>query len=162
MAPAAASYTERYAHYEAPTVRRGRRVLRPRSSARRLLALFLTATLAGTVALGYAAVLDPTTATVGLAASCAGLLLVTWGVFASTAPVRVSIDDGVLEVVDRHGRHRFDLTTTHTPIEMVGRPGQRGWEVRLGRGAEPPLVLTARSVRPEQLVEMLRGWRPGL
>lgn len=156
-------YSERYAEQEGAEHSRGRQVMQPRGGlGRRLLTVLLLALLVTSVALGYAAWQEPTLATVGLAGACIAVLLVVWAVRVTSLPALVVIDHGVLELSLRNVRHRFDLSTTYTQVETVGRPGRRGWKVRLKRGDSPPVVLDARTVNPREFTEALRRWRPEL
>ena len=61
-----------------------------------------------------------------------------------------------------HGNPGFALALPMTPAEIVGVPGQRGWEVRFKRRSLPPVVVTASMVDPEAFSRELRRWRPGL
>jgi hypothetical protein len=62
----------------------------------------------------------------------------------------VTIDDhGVVDIRSGETHHRFDVYDASTDLEMVGVPGQRGWEVRFKRRALPPVVVTAAMVDAE-------------
>ncbi len=75
----------------------------------------------------------------------------------------VTIDDhGVVDIRSGETHHRFDVYDASTDLEMVGVPGQRGWEVRFKRRALPPVVVTAAMVDAEAFSRELRRWRPGL
>jgi hypothetical protein len=75
----------------------------------------------------------------------------------------VTIDDhGVVDIRSGETHHRFDVYDTGTDLEVVGEPGQRGWQVRFLRRALPPVVVDASMVEPEAFLRELRRWRPGL
>ncbi len=71
-------------------------------------------------------------------------------------------DHGVVDIRSGETHHRFDVYDASTDLEMVGVPGQRGWEVRFKRRALPPVVVTAAMVDAEAFSRELRRWRPGL
>ena len=155
-------YSERYAGEPTAAAPRGPLVMRSRSVLRRLVTTMLLLTLGMAAAFGFAAWREPTTATLGVAGACAGLALVLWAVRASSSPPRVVVDHGVVEITDGNERQRFDLTSRHTDVEMVGQPGRWGWEVRFKRQGRSPVVLTSSVVDPIRFAEALRRWRPDL
>ena len=100
---------------------------------------------------------------VGIAAILLTVLLVVVAVRARRTPVHVTIDDhGVVDIQNGDTHHRFDVYDASTEVEMVGTPGQRGWEVRFLRRALPPVVVDASMVDAEAFTRELRRWRPTL
>lgn len=134
----------------------------PRTGVRRLLSLLLLVVLAATGAASYAAWQQPTTATIGVAVIVGVVLLVVWGVRASTTTTHLSIHRGQL-TVQRDGRTEVvDLTSPYTPIAMVGEPGQRRWRVLVERPDLPLIVVTPAMVDPHWFSTALYRLRPEL
>ena len=156
------SYAERYGDGAPAHAGDGRQVLRPRAGLHRAVTLLLLVMLAAGAVFGYAAWQEPTIASVGIAGTFAAVVLIMWAARASAAPVRVVIDHGVLEVLLRNTPQRFDLRSEYTRVDMAGKPGRPGWEVRLSRSDTPPVVLTGSAVRSRELAAVLRQWRPEL
>ncbi len=91
------------------------------------------------------------------------VLLVAVAARARRTAAQVTIDDhGVVDIRSGDSHHRFDVYDPHTDLEMIGVPGQRGWEVRFKRRALPPVVVTSAMVDAEAFSRELRRWRPGL
>jgi hypothetical protein len=134
----------------------------PRTGPRRLVGLLLLVSLVGTAVAGYRAYADDTTFNLGLAGTLGMLTLVIWAVRTGSAPVRMSVRSGQLEVVSSEGRFVFDLASRYTPIEVVGRPGRRGWKVLFLRRSMAPFVVDASMVDPEEFMRVLRQHRPDL
>jgi hypothetical protein len=100
---------------------------------------------------------------VGVAAVLLTVLLAFVALRARRTASHVTIDDhGVVDIRSGETHHRFDVYDASTDLEMVGVPGQRGWEVRFKRRALPPVVVTAAMVDAEAFSRELRRWRPGL
>ena len=100
---------------------------------------------------------------VGVAAVLLTVLLAFVALRARRTSSHVTIDDhGVVDIRSGETHHRFDVYDASTDLEMVGVPGQRGWEVRFKRRALPPVVVTAAMVDAEAFSRELRRWRPGL
>ena len=100
---------------------------------------------------------------VGVAAVLLTVLLAFVALRARRTASHVTIDDhGVVDIRSGETHHRFDVYDASTDLEMVGVPGQRGWEVRFKRRSLPPVVVTASMVDPEAFSRELRRWRPGL
>jgi hypothetical protein len=57
--------------------------------------------------------------------------------------------------------HQFPLTAVHPPIDVVGRPGERGWKVLIQRRGRGPYVVDRRMVDPVEFTEAIRRFRPG-
>lgn len=119
---------------------------RPRASVRRLTGLVLLASVAATVITAYAAWHDPVAPRIGTALVFAVLTGFVWAVRAGTTPARVTLRGGQVEVVRGERREVFDLTSSYTPVEVVGRPGERGWRVVFVRRGMPPFVIDASMV----------------
>lgn len=132
----------------------------PRPGTRRLLGLLLLATLAATGVAAYYAYEDPNTLTVGVTGTLALLSLVLWAIRAGSVTPRLSVRRGQLEIHVGGQRHLFDLTSQFTPVDVVGRPGHRGWKVVLDRPNQAPLVVDSSMVDPGEFMEVLRRYRP--
>lgn len=75
----------------------------------------------------------------------------------------VTLENGQLEVVSGETRHRFDLTSEATVVEVRGAPGDPDWRMLLLReGRRLPVEITPRSVDPQPFTEAMRQWRPDL
>ena len=116
--------------------------------------------LVATAGSGYLAYDAPTTFSIGLTATLAVLLLVTWAVRAGTPLTRMVVRGGQLEVRSGGLHQRFDLSSRYTPIEVQGVPGRRGWRVLFGRGSMPPFIVDSSIVDPHDFMEVLRAYRP--
>ncbi len=75
---------------------------------------------------------------------------------------RVSLEEGLLDVVHGDNRHRFDLTSDSTSVDVVGDPGDSDWKMLLVRRGLSPVEITSRLVDPEPFTEAVRHWRPSL
>ena len=75
---------------------------------------------------------------------------------------QVSVSRGIVYVDSSSTNYRFDLRTSTTQVEMVGEPGQPGWQVRFLRGHLDPFTVDATMVDPAGFVRQLREWRPEL
>ncbi len=71
----------------------------------------------------------------------------------------VTLRDGTLDVVQGDARHRFDLTTEKTQIQMMGQPGDKDWQMLLARRGLSPVAIGPSEVDPEPFVEAVRQWR---
>ena len=132
----------------------------PRRGTRRVLALALLLMLAATALAAWSAQQDPDAESVTLAATLAVLTLVTWAVRAGSALTTLSVRGGQLQVRTGGRRTTFDLTSGYTPIEVIGRPGRRGWKVVFGRGTMRPFTVDAGLVDPHEFMAVLRRYRP--
>jgi hypothetical protein len=74
----------------------------------------------------------------------------------------VSVGRGIVYIDSSSTKYRFDLRSTTTKVEMVGRPGDAGWQVRFLRGQLDPFTVDATMVDPHEFVRQLREWRPEL
>ena len=109
----------------------------------------------------WQAVLSGPYETVPVAAALLALLLLVVAVRSLRSAGRASIDDdGVAHIVSGDAHHRFALTNPATEVEVVGEPGERGWQVVFHRRALPPVTVDAAMVEPGAFTEQLRAWRP--
>ena len=70
---------------------------------------------------------------------------------------RVSLEDGVLDVVHGDNRHRFDLTSDSTTVDVVGDPGRLGVDDDAG----PPRPVSSRDhLTPGRSGAVHRGRSP--
>lgn len=132
----------------------------PRTRARRLVGLLLLTAAAGAAVAAYAVYRDPTTLTIGLAATLGVLVLVLWGVRAGNSTARLSVRAGQLVVVRGGDRFVFELAGGFTPIEVVGRPGDRNWKVLFLRRNMDPFVVDSSMVDPHEFMDKLRRYPP--
>jgi hypothetical protein len=79
---------------------------------------------------------------------------------AGAPTTRLSVKSGQLEILGGGGRYVFDLASHYTPIEVVGKPGARGWKVLFLRRSMTPYVVDASMVDPEHFMRVLREYRP--
>ena len=135
-------------------------VFAERLAARRLVGLLTFLMLAATGTAAYLAYSDPQSFTLGIAGLLLLVSLVLYGIRASSTPARLAIRAGQLEVVRGTQREVFDLTSRYTRIEVVGRPGRRGWKVLFGRFGRSPLVVDSSMVDPKAFTEALERLRP--
>lgn len=133
----------------------------PRRGPRRVLGLALLLMLTATGVAGWSAYQEPDVESLTLLGTLATLTLVTWAVRAGSALTTLEVVGGQLHVHQGGRRTTFDLTSAYTPVEVVGRPGRRGWKVVLGRGtARRPFVVDGGLVDPVRFTEVLRRYRP--
>jgi hypothetical protein len=74
----------------------------------------------------------------------------------------VSVGRGMVYIDSSSASYRFDLRTSSTQVEMVGRPGDPDWQVRFLRRHLDPFTVDASMVDPTEFVRQLREWRPEL
>lgn len=132
----------------------------PRTRARRVVGVALLLAIVGAALAGYAVYRDRSTLTIGLAVTLGVLVLVIWAVMAGSPAPRLSVRAGQLEVIQGGGRFVFDLTGGYTPIEVVGRPGDRNWKVLFLRRNMDPFVIDSSMVDPREFMDVLRRYRP--
>lgn len=126
------------------------------------LAILLVAGAAATAVASYLAWQQPTTTTVGAAGALGLLTLVVWAARAGSAMTVLSIRHGQL-TVRRGGRLEVvDLANHHTPIAIVGQPGQRRWRVLIERPGLPLTVISPAMVNPHLFTAALQRIRPDL
>ncbi|HET9423324.1 MAG TPA: hypothetical protein VFO49_19460 [Nocardioides sp.] len=74
----------------------------------------------------------------------------------------VSVSRGMVYIDSSSNSYRFDLRQPTTEVEMTGRPGEGGWQVRFLRRHLDPFTVDATMVEPAEFVRQLREWRPEL
>lgn len=132
----------------------------PRTGTRRLVGFVVLATLVATGGATYLAFTEPTTLTIGVAVTLGLLTFILWGIRAGSPVATLEVKGGQL-IVDRGGvRSVFDLSSRYTPIEIVGKPGERTWKVLLQRPGQGPFVVDSSVVDPREFTEALLRYRP--
>jgi hypothetical protein len=132
----------------------------PNTAARTLVGWLLLLSLAGLAVSAVVAFRDPTTLTVGLAATLLVLTLALWAIRAASPTTHLSVHSGQLEVVRGGVRFVFDLAGGYTPVEVVGAPGDRSWKVLFLRRNMDPFVIDSSMVDPRAFMDMLSRYRP--
>ena len=132
----------------------------PRRGTRRVLALALLLMLVATGLAAWSAQRDTNPESLTLAITLGVLTLVTWAIRAGSAQTTLAVHGGQLHVSTGGRRTTFDLTSPYTPIEVIGRPGRRGWKVVFGRGTMRPFTVDAGLVDPHDFMAVLRAYRP--
>jgi hypothetical protein len=132
----------------------------PKRGARRVMGAVILLVLGATGGAAYLAYDEPTTLTVGVAATLGVLLLVIWGIRAGTPLTRMVVTGGQLEVKQGGLHLKFDLTSRYTPIEVQGIPGRRSWRVLFGRGMMRPFIVDSSIVDAKAFMEVLLRYRP--
>lgn len=132
----------------------------PRRGARRALTVVAALLAAGTGIAGYRAWESHGSTDIGVAGGLALVLLLAWTLRKHTHGATVSIENGVLRIVQGKSRHLFPLVGTHPPISILGKPSDRGWKVLIQRRGMPPFVVNRRMVEPGAFTEAIRHFRP--
>lgn len=132
------------------------------STIRRVLALFLLASVAATGGASYLAAQDPTPSTLGIAGLLVFLTLVIWAVRAGCVTTEVSLRRGQLLIRRGGGTERVDLLNQRAPVAIVGEPGHRRWTVLVERPGQPLVVIDASMVDPHWFTSALYRLRPEL
>jgi hypothetical protein len=132
----------------------------PRTGARRFVGWLVLLAFIGLVVTTALAAQDPTTLTVGLAATLLVLTLALWAIRAASPAAHLAVRSGQLEVMQGGGRFVFELHGGYTPIEVIGAPGDRSWKVLFLRRNMDPFVVDASMVDPHAFMDMLRRYRP--
>lgn len=132
----------------------------PRLLVRHVLAWLLLGSLVAAAVAVYVAYREPRTISVGVAGTLVVLTLALYGLRATATPARLAIRGGQLEVVRGSTREVFDLTSRFTRMEVVGRPGRRGWKVLMARFGRDPLVIDSSMVDPSAFTAALERHRP--
>ena len=105
---------------------------------------------------------DELNSTPGIAlCAVTGLLLVAT-LLRSSSGRSVSLEGGTLKLMFGDTHHTFYLASASTRLEMVGEPGDRGWQVLVLRKGMDPVVIDARTVDPRAFTAAVRHWRPEL
>lgn len=131
----------------------------PKIAARRVIGLLLLVALIVTAGAAYLAYEDPRPLTLGAAGTLLAVTLVLYAVRAGSTPTLVAIRSGQLEVTRGKTHEVFDLTSRFTRIEVVGKPGGRGWKVLFGRFGRDPLVINSSIVDPKKFTAELERYR---
>jgi len=131
----------------------------PKIAARRVIGLLLLVALIVTAGAAYLAYDDPRPVTLGAAGTLLAVTLVLYAVRAGSTPTLVAIRSGQLEVTRGKTHEVFDLTSRFTRIEVVGKPGGRGWKVLFGRFGRDPLVINSSIVDPQKFTAELERYR---
>jgi hypothetical protein len=132
----------------------------PRLLVRHVLAWLLLGSFVAAAVAVYVAYREPRTISVGVAGTLVVLTLALYGLRATATPARLAIRGGQLEVVRGSTREVFDLTSRFTRMEVVGRPGRRGWKVLMARFGRDPLVIDSSMVDPSAFTAALERHRP--
>ncbi|MBM7516621.1 hypothetical protein [Nocardioides nitrophenolicus] len=133
-----------------------------RGGIRRTLSWVLLAVLAGTGLASYAAATQPTTTSIGVAATLGLLLLVVWAVRAGCTTTELAVRRGQLSIKRNGQTELVDLASPYTPVAIVGEPGERHWTVLIERDGLPLVVITRAMVDPHWFTTVLYRLRPGL
>lgn len=132
----------------------------PRRGARRVLTVLALLAVAGLAVAGAVAWQARTGTTYAVAGGLAALVAALWSARGRATGTQVSIEDGVLRVVQGTSQHRFPLTGTYPPIDVVGDPGDRGWKVLIQRKGMAPYAVTRSMVDPSEFTDAIRRFRP--
>lgn len=90
-------------------------------------------------------------------------LALAWGAARTrVVPVEVSVVRGMVYVQQGESSYRFEVRKPETDVQMVGQPGDPGWQVRFGRRGLEPFVIDASMVDAHEFVAKLREFRPSL
>ncbi|HEY9565416.1 MAG TPA: hypothetical protein VIR30_16735 [Nocardioides sp.] len=108
-----------------------------------------------TLLLGWLAWDTRETTYIAYAATAALLTLILWGAHSTAEPAKVVCERGLLDIRSNDSHHRFDLASPYTRIEVVGRPGRRGWKVLILRKSMPPYVINDSLVDPHEFTRIL-------
>ncbi|MFW6772824.1 hypothetical protein ACOACO_00950 [Nocardioides sp. CPCC 205120] len=121
--------------------------------------LLILAGLLVTAGLGWVAYDTRAVPDIALAGVAAALTLVVWGARAGSAPSRVAIDRGVLEIHRGAQRSTFDLTNVQLDVEEQGRPRDRDWRFVVHRRSLGPVAVDRRMVDPTAFMAAVRRYR---
>lgn len=132
----------------------------PRRGARRALTVLAILAVAGLAVAGPVAWQARTGTTYAVAGGLTALVVALWSARGRATGTQVSIEDGVLRVVQGASQHRFPLTGTYPPIDVVGDPGHRGWKVLIQRKGMAPYAVTRSMVDPAEFTDAIRRFRP--
>jgi hypothetical protein len=132
----------------------------PRKSARRFLSLMLIAALIAAGSLGYSAYQSRDTNEIGIAAIATVVAMVIWAIRAGATVTRLTVRRGQLEITRQGGRAVFDLASTYTSIQVVGKPGSKKWKVHLVHSGTPTVVIDSTMVDGRDFMRVIRFFRP--
>lgn len=134
----------------------------PLKSSRRFLSMMLIAGLVLSGFLGYTAFQSRDSIQIGVAAIATVATLVIWAIRAGATVTRLTVRSGQLEITRQGGRVVFDLASSYTGIEVVGRPGSKTWKVLFQRSGQPPVVVDSSMVDGRDFMRILAFFRPDL
>lgn len=135
--------------------------LTPRRATQRLFGVLMLASFVGVCLTGWTAWQERTTTTIATTACLGVLTLILRAAHSSATPPHMVVENGVLDITRHQTHHMFDLSSTSTPIEVVGAPGRRNWRVLFLRRSMQPFVIDASMVDPHEFTEVLELFRPG-
>lgn len=113
----------------------------------------------GTIGTGFLAWETRGTTEIAVAGTLGVMTLILWSAFSTAAPATLTIDRGLLDIVSKESRHRFDLASPYTEITVRGRPGKRNWQVQIHRRSMKPYVIDSSMVDPEEFQPVLEHYR---
>ncbi|NHA01505.1 hypothetical protein G5V59_21535 [Nocardioides sp. W3-2-3] len=88
-------------------------------------------------------------------------LALAWGAARTrVVPVEVSVVRGMVYVQQGESSYRFEVRKPETDVQMVGQPGDPGWQVRFGRRGLEPFVIDASMVDAHEFVAKAAGVPP--
>lgn len=129
----------------------------------RVLSMILTATAVVTGMVAVLAFFNGNLLTPFGGVIVALTVALAWGASrARVVPVEVSVNRGIVSIDQGSTSHRFDVRRPSAGIEMLGQPGDAGWQVRFRRKGLDPFVVDATMVDPHDFVRQLREWRSDL
>jgi hypothetical protein len=134
----------------------------PMRSVRRFLSLMLLTGLVASGYLGYLAYQSRDNIDIGIAATVALATAVIWAIRAGATVTVLTVRRGQLEISRQGGRMVFDLASTYTDIQVVGRPGSKKWKVLFVRRGMSPVVIDGTMVDPVDFMRVLKFFRPDL
>ena len=152
--------SERLAALTHPTDIPGLVLFSPRHGHRPVLTAGFVVAAAFTALSALVAWLTPSSTTLGVAAALAVLTGLLWTARARATGTTVTIEDGVLKIVQGSSHHQFPLTGSHPPIDILGEPGDRSWKVLIQRRGMRPFVVDAGMVDPGEFTDAIRRFRP--
>lgn len=130
-----------------------------RRSTRQLLGMSALLCFLGTIGTGFLAWETRSTTEIAVAGTLGVMTLILWSAFSTAAPATLTIDRGLLDIVSKESRHRFDLASPYTEITVRGRPGKRNWQVQIHRRSMKPYVIDSSMVDPEEFQPVLEHYR---
>jgi hypothetical protein len=128
---------------------------------RRFATLTVAATAVATTCAAYLALRTPGPLALGTAAVLAAVTVLAASRSGTPAPT-VTVRGGELEILRDGSRYRFALLDHHTPVDVLGSPGDRDWRVLFHRRGLAPFVVDASMVDPVAFTDLLRQYRPEL
>lgn len=129
----------------------------------RLLSMALAATSVVAAMVAFLAFLnDNLFTTFGLAMLLVTVVLAVAAARTRVQPVHVTMTRGVVYIDKGDTSYRFDIRNAGTAVQMVGEPGDPGWQVRFRRKGMEDFVLDRDLVDPHDFTRRLREHRPDL